>query len=171
MTSRSAILVATFWLFGVLSSGVARAQEEDYVHDESQRLQIRVHIIGEVKEPGEYLVHDNTDVLELISKAGGPTEFGNLSGVRIRRVEPPMDIHGGLGTNGSSGDQPYERLLHTNITAYLNAQSGASPPPLLYPGDVVTVPSNSWRTWRRMFAMVRDIAVVASVYLLYLRIN
>jgi hypothetical protein len=170
VTSRTAILVAILWLLGALSPGAVRAQEDDYVQDESQRLQIRVHIIGEVKEPGEYLVHDNTDVLELISKAGGPTEFGNLSRVRIRRVEPSSDIFGGLGTNGSSGDEPYERLLRTDITAYLNAQS-ESPPPLLYPGDVVTVPSNSWRMWRRMFSMVRDIAVVASVYLLYLRIN
>ena len=167
MSLRSAIRVALVFCVAVWASPL-HAQEDVYVQDESQRLQILVHIMGEVKEPGEYLVSDNTDVLQLISKAGGPTEFGNLSGVRIRRLQPPMPLHDALGA--SNGDALSERLLRADLTAYLNAKSNA-PPPVLQPGDVVTVPSNSWRAWRRAFSMVRDIAVVVSVYLLYLRIN
>ncbi len=170
MRTRSAILLACVWLVGWVSPRALCAQDDPYVLDESQRLQIRVHIMGEVKEPGEYLVLDSTDVLQLISKAGGPTEFGNLSGVRIRRVQPPQPLADVLGASASNGDAMSKRLLRADLTAYLEAKSD-TPPPVLQPGDVVTVPSNSWRTWRRAFSMVRDVAVVASVYLLYLRIN
>lgn len=155
---------------GVWLPARLHAQDEVYTHEDSRRLQIRVHIIGEVKEPGEYLVFDNTDVLELISKAGGPTEFGNLGRVRIRRSAVPIPIHDVLSNGSTNGDESAEKLLHADLMAYLNAQSDV-PPPVLRPGDVVTVPSNSWRTWRRVFSMVRDVAVIASVYLLYLRVN
>lgn len=163
-------MILALLVVGVWYPPRSHAQDDVYTHEDSRRLQIRVHIIGEVKEPGEYLVFDNTDVLELISKAGGPTEFGNLGRVRIRRGQPPIPIHEVLSNGSTNGDQSAEKLLHADLAAYLNAQTDA-PPPVLRPGDVVTVPSNSWRMWRRMFSMVRDIAVVASVYLLYLRVN
>jgi protein involved in polysaccharide export with SLBB domain len=170
---RSAIPVAFVCLCSLVAPFHARAQE-DYFLDESPRLQIRVHIIGEVQQPGEYLVRDDTDVMELISKAGGPTEFANLSKVSIRRViqttEPGGFANGLSGSNSSNGDHSSDDLLRVDISAFLEAKSQAAPP-VLQPGDIVTVPSNRLRTWQRVFSIVRDIAVVASVYLLYLRIK
>src|SRR6187455_903694 len=59
-----------------------------YLLPQEQGLEMMVHILGEVQKPGEYRVPDNTDLLELLAKAGGPTEFANLSWVKIRRVMP-----------------------------------------------------------------------------------
>ena len=60
--------------------GLAQQQlikKDQYQIGPDEKLLIRVHIFGEVQKPGEYLVPDDTDLLELISKAGGPTEFSN----------------------------------------------------------------------------------------------
>ena len=78
-------------LFGVcfllfLFSGNAFGQElEDYLLGEEQQLQIVVYILGAIDKPGEYRVSDNTDVVELIAKASGTTDFSNRSKVSITR--------------------------------------------------------------------------------------
>lgn len=122
-----------------------------------------VHIIGEVQRPGEYRVYDRTTVLELLSKAGGPTEFSRLSRVTVRRTagsRSPFDTVG-------IGEIRIE-ILAVNLQRAIRDNHGPRPP-LLMPGDVVFVPTNSWRTWRNVAAVVRDVAVVSSAYFLYLR--
>lgn len=144
-----------------LHAGAARAQDRgDYILGADNRLEMVVFIIGEVKEPGEYRVLDTTNVLELVSKAGGPTEYGSLSNVSIRRaLRPP----------GDAGGQPAGRdRIQVNLSDYLAGKT-ASRPPTLVPGDVVTVSAGGYRTWRRVFTVVRDLSVVASAYFLYLR--
>src|SRR5688572_8546323 len=54
-----------------------RPTDDKYILGAESRLEIVVHVLGEVERPGEYRVTDETDVLELISKAGGPTRFAN----------------------------------------------------------------------------------------------
>ena len=43
-----------------------------------QGLAIKVHIWGQVHRPGRYLVPDGTDLVGLISFAGGPTSGAKL---------------------------------------------------------------------------------------------
>ena len=45
----------------------------------TEQLKIRAYIWGQVKQPGLYIVPDNTDLLTLLSSAGGPTENDKLS--------------------------------------------------------------------------------------------
>lgn len=123
------------------------------------RLEIVVHVMGEVMNPGEYRVTDDTDVLELISKAGGPTRFANMGGVYLRRREPFDSVP-------KVGD---EKLVECDLTSYLKNKNEPAPP-LLYPDDVVTVPRNKMAKWSTAFVLVRDIAVVVSTYLIYLNI-
>ena len=137
----------------------ASAQErERYILGESTRLEILVHIMGEVQTPGEYRVPDNTNVLELISKAGGPTQFAKLGSVVVKR---------GAGFSDPTGSEQ-GRVLEVDLEDYLTKEK-AKPIPVLQPGDVVTVRSNSLSTWRTIFSMARDLSVVASLYLLYVR--
>ena len=78
-------------LFAVLLHAPAGAQtriDDTYLLGEEQRLEIVVHVLGEVERPGEYRVPDDTDVLEAVSKAGGPTEFAHLGNVSLRRRDP-----------------------------------------------------------------------------------
>ena len=122
-----------------------------------------VHIIGEVQKPGEYRVPDRTDLLELLSKAGGPTQFSRLSAVSLRRVPGgrPFAVTGG-------GTAPRAQIILVNIEDILH-KPDAAPPPMLQPGDVVFVPMNSWSTWKNVAAVIRDVSVIGSAYYFYTR--
>lgn len=121
-----------------------------------------VHIIGEVQKPGEYRVPDQTDLLELLSKAGGPTQFSRLSGVSIRRATA-----GRLTAPLTTGAAPRTEIIRVNMEDLLRKQD--TTPLLLQPGDVVFVPKNGWHKWKDVSGVIRDLSVVASAYFLYLR--
>jgi len=123
-----------------------------------------VHIIGNVQKPGEYRVPDHTNLLELLSKAGGPTEFSRLSEVTVRRSVGSWRV---ADTQGSY-PAPRVAILHINLERAMR-DSAAAPPPLLRPGDVIFVPKNSRQKWLDVSTVVRDLSIVASSYFLYLR--
>jgi protein involved in polysaccharide export with SLBB domain len=140
------------------------AQERTgYLLGEEQGLEMIVHILGEVQKPGEYRISDKTDLLQLLSKAGGPTQFSRLSGVTVRREHDPR-----LSSTPARGSSFPVEILHVNLDKTMQS-SKAMPPPLLKPGDVVLVPKNALHKWKEVSAIVRDISVVASAYFLYLR--
>lgn len=144
----------------------ARAQSrEGYILGEEKRLEMVVHIFGEVARPGEYRVPDNTDVLQLISKAGGPNEFSKLNGVTVTRARPQGPALAS-GTDGHEGAD--QRILRVNLDAYLKKGSAVTLP-VLQPGDVVVVPRNTFSKWKSVAGVLRDVSVVASAYFLYLR--
>jgi hypothetical protein len=156
-TTTSALIVLAIL---VSASGASAQDRERYMLGETTRLEILVHVMGEVQSPGEYRVPDNTNVLELISKAGGPTKYASLGSVIVKRG-------GGLSDLSQTGDEQ-GRVLKVNLENYLTKEN-SGPIPVLQPGDVVTVHANSWSTWKTVFGMARDISVVASLYLLYVR--
>ena len=147
--------VATF-----LTATVAVAQD-DFIRnaDAPPRFQILVYVTGEVKKPGEYLVSDTADVASLVMMAGGATEFGSLSDLTIRRGR-------GIAGFGSPETPTVERF---DLKRYLEAKDGTAAP-RLNPGDVVHVPNNAWFAWDRSFSMIRDVAVIVTTVLLYIRV-
>jgi len=136
-----------------------------YLIPEEQGLEMLVHILGEVQKPGEYRVPDHTDVLELIAKAGGPTEFANLSWVKIRRVMPVQLASAKNVTRLG----PSVSVVDVNLDDAWKKKKNVAPPRLV-PGDVVVVSRNSWFGYRRVATIARDVAIVASAYFLYLRV-
>jgi len=164
LLEKKLIVLFRYFIISLAFIGNVSGQEkEKYILGEAQKLEIIVHIIGEVQKPGEYRVLDNTNVLELLSKSGGPTEFSNLSSVTIVRVG--LDY---FANNGSADLNSAKRIIRVNLNDYLKKPT-ATPPTKLQPGDVVIVPRNSWHKWRYVFTVMRDISVVVSVYFLYLR--
>ena len=151
MSVLSALLVTCF------VTSAAEAQRGDYILGDERRLEIVVHVLGEVTRPGELRVSDNTNVLEALSKAGGGTEFANLSAVTITRL-----------SQGTQAGHGREQIIHVNIKDYLN-KGGSEPLPVLAPGDVVSVPRNNFSRWKTTASIIRDLSIVASTYFLYLR--
>lgn len=148
-----------------MANTVLSQDRQGYLPGQGNTVEIIVHIIGEVKNPGKYQVRDNTNLIELLSEAGGSTDFSNLNDVTITHTQSTMaNGRNGGGHNGGS------RIIKYNVNKYLKEQNSPSPPTLL-PGDVVLVPRNKWRTWRNVATIVRDVSVVASAYFLYLRAN
>lgn len=158
-------------ILSLIWAGALVAQARDsYLTGGNGQLEMIVHIIGEIKKPGEFQVVDTTNLMELISKAAGPTEFSNLGSVSITRSYREVQTNGHSGKNGKNGYSRSlrgKRIIKFNVKQYL--ETGKIPPPTLKPGDIVLVPRNNWRKWRNAFTIVRDLSVLASAYFLYLR--
>jgi len=45
----------------------------------------KIYVIGQVKEPGSFVVNPQVDVLQALSMAGGTTPFADLNDIRILR--------------------------------------------------------------------------------------
>ena len=119
----------------------------------TEQLKIKTYIWGQVRKPGLYIVPDNTDLLTLISSAGGPTENAKLSKVRIVRAsaEGEKIIWVDLKKYVESGD---EKLI-----------------PMLQPGDTVLVSGSTYYAFTKAVAWISQIAVILSVYVSISNIN
>lgn len=115
------------------------------------QLETTVHVWGEVKKPGEYRVLEGTNLLQLISKAGGPTEYANLGKVRLTHASKQPD-----------------RVIHINLSDYLE-KDNFLPLPTLQTGDVVDVPRNTWYKWRTLIRIAADVAIIANAYYWFTR--
>ena len=112
----------------------------------SEQLKIKTYIWGQVKNPGLYIVPDNTDLLTLISSAGGPTENAKLSKLRI--VRPTAE-----------GD----KIKWVYLKEYIET-GNEDLIPILQPGDTVIVSGTIYYAFQKMAQFLSNIAVVISVY-------
>lgn len=112
-----------------------------------EELLVPVSVWGEVRDPGYYDVPDGVNVSALISYAGGPTEYANLTRVRITRP--------------GSGPSPF-----VDIRRYLETGDETAVP-VLKPGDTVYVARNNKYAWREFVKVMSELAVVAGTVLLY----
>lgn len=108
-------------------------------------LAINVHIWGQVFRPGRYLVPDGTNLVGLISYAGGPTNAAKLQHVQLLRAR------------NAKGDVRTIDLRHF-------IQSGdPSLIPTLEPGDIVVVPTSRSHSLLGLTGVVSVLALVANV--------
>jgi hypothetical protein len=114
-------------------------------------LHIDVQIWGQVFRPGQYSVPDRTDLVGLISYAGGPTEDAKLKKVQVLRPLAPGD-----------------RVQEVDLEAFLKSGDPLLIPRLA-PGDVVVIPASRSRGLTRMAGLVSVLALVANVTLLAAR--
>jgi competence protein ComEA len=64
-------------------------QASEYIYRSSPKESlISVQLLGAIQKPGVYYVPTNTDLLKLLTLAGGSTNSGDLSEVMVRKSEP-----------------------------------------------------------------------------------
>jgi len=148
--------------------------QDQYQIGPDQRLLITVHIFGEVQKPGEYLVPDDTNILEIISKAGGPTEYANLDKVKITRGLIGIgDLKNKLKQSKNKNIFQKKSLKKQVIRVYLkkilNNVKYQTVLPNLHPGDVVIVGRNSLFTWQAIFRGISQLAIIAQLWYWYSR--
>jgi len=174
-------MIIIFFTFSAKSqekvNQVMKAPKENYLIGEEKTLEIIAHVWGEVRIPGEKRVPDGTNVLELISKAGGPTEFSNLSKVLLvsdRTHNFSSEQRTYLDTTEVDFIiQDFDKLEKTgkieiDINKYLKHGKTKYLPKLL-PGDVVHVKRNVWFKWQAFFRVAAQVAIVAQVWYWYTR--
>ena len=108
---------------------------------------IEVQIWGQVNRPGRYRVPVATDVVGLISYAGGPTEDAALSRVKLVR-----------GVYGPGQTQK------VNVSKY-TGKADKSLVPMMEQGDVVIVPTTLYHKTMRAVSFLSQAAVVITAYL------
>ena len=65
----------------------------EYIYRSSQKESlIGVQLLGAIKHPGLYYVPSNTDILKLVTLAGG-VEDANLSEVIVRKTDPAQGVY------------------------------------------------------------------------------
>jgi hypothetical protein len=113
---------------------------------ETEQLKIKTYIWGQVRKPGLYIVPDNTDLLTLISLAGGPTEDAKLTKVKI--VRPT--------TKG-------KKVILVNLKKYME-NGDDKMIPILKPGDTVVISGTVYYAFRKGAQFLSNVAIVISVY-------
>jgi hypothetical protein len=120
-----------------------------YYLGSSDELLIPVNIWGFVQKPGQYMVPDNTDLVALLSFAGGPTENAKLSHIRIIRNDPKI------------GNVVYK----IDVKRYIETADERLIP-RLRPGDTIIVNGTTFHWINRFFEFVSRIAILAQIYYL-----
>jgi hypothetical protein len=92
---------------------------------ETDEVLMSIHVWGEVRDPGTFLVPIDADLIVGISAAGGPTSQAKLSDVRI--VYEDSEIR-------------------YNLDRFLDADG--EPIPDLRPGATIHVPTASFEWWK-----------------------
>lgn len=111
-----------------------------------EQLKIYTYIWGQVRSPGLYLVPDNTDLLTLISLAGGPNEDAKMSRVRIVRQTDEG-----------------EKIIWVDLRNYVDT-GDESLIPLMNPGDTVIVSGSTFYAFSKVADFLSKVVIVLSVY-------
>lgn len=140
-------------------------KKDQYIFTDQQKFQIVVHIWGEVNKPGQYFVPDGTNVLELISFAGGPTEYSKLSNVKLTREYFTSDT---LQTKNNLNQKILVRktLISIDLKKYLTKDESEAIP-MLRPGDVIKIDKNLWSRWQTLIRVVSQVAMVIQAVYFY----
>ncbi len=110
------------------------------------KLKMNTYIWGQVTRPGLYLVPDDTDLLMLMSLAGGPREDAKLTDIRI--IRPTAEG---------------EKIIIVNLKKYI--QTGDETLiPRLFPGDTVIVKGTIFYAFSRVTDFLSKAAIALSVY-------
>jgi hypothetical protein len=120
-----------------------------YYLGSSDELLIPVNIWGFVQKPGQYMVPDNTDLVALLSFAGGPTENAKLNHIRILRNDPKI------------GNVVYK----IDVKRYIETADERLIPNLR-PGDTIIVSGTTFHWFSRFFEFVSRLAILAQIYYL-----
>lgn len=131
---------------GFTSANNASAYTFDGSRSNVVKLKINTYIWGQINKPGLYIVPDDTDLLTLISLAGGPREDAKISKIRI--VRPTAEG---------------ERIIWINLKKYIET-GDEKLIPILQPGDTVIVSGTIFYAFSRVTDFLSKAAIALSVY-------
>ena len=116
-----------------------------FVYAKPFEVTMTVNLWGEVPEQGVYVIPTTTDIVQLISFAGGPKETSELDDVLLYRAS------GKKGTTAKT-------LISVDVRAILE---GKSPTLMLAPGDMIVVKKASQKmTFMDVLTVVNTFATL-----------
>ncbi len=155
---RDSILLIIFLQFVVLQTVALAAAGDvedlqtnraaEYFLGSQDELLIKVNVWGRVLKPGQYNIPSGTNLIELLSAAGGPVSRARLSSVRLVR--------------NYRGE---EKIIDINIKRYLKTGNPNLIPELM-PGDTIIVSGSVAQLLASSVQVFYQLAVILNVYLL-----
>lgn len=175
---------------------IARAQDDEqssasknrgaiYYLGEQDELLMRVNIWGFVLRPGQYMVPKDTDLISLISFAGGPREEAKIKKVKVIRSIAVHDVSATwndrqLAMNGANGTAKNTTntksisgvraardkvVYEVNVKKYLKT-GDISLIPELEPGDTIIVEGSTFHFITKALDFTAKLAVFVNIYYL-----
>ena len=117
-----------------------------YVYGTGTGYQIDVNVWGFVQTPGKFNVPSSTNLMQIISYAGGPTDRARLEDIRI--------VH------DQTVDSSFTELVEIyNLDEFVRTGDTLLNP-VIYPNDTIIVPGDALNVFREVLGIVRDVALV-----------
>ena len=107
---------------------------------------MQINVWGFVQKPGRYEVPSSTDLVQLLSFAGGPSEYAEMDNVKITRLIKRDSTFG-----------KHEITLDLDDLKNLKDEDL-----VLYPGDTIVIGHTAWLTFRDAFTVVATAAIVTT---------
>lgn len=141
----------------LMSQAISYSQEPEqkyprgaqYYLGTDDQLLIKVNIWGFVAKPGQYLVPSDTDLISLISFAGGPRDGSRLSNIKLIRAEK--------SSNGKN------KIIKINVNKFIETGQ-ESLIPRLQPGDTIIVSGSTWYHVNDFLGFITKIATLIQIY-------
>ncbi|MEW6510860.1 MAG: SLBB domain-containing protein [Bacteroidota bacterium] len=131
---------------GVSTTQPATATPSYYSLAKPGELTMQVNVWGLITHPGRYEVSITTNLIELISLAGGPAPDADIDEVRITRF---LKTESGI-TRG-------EYTVNLDDLYRVNESSL-----VLQPGDTIVIDRSSWVTIRDIIGILTSVAVITA---------
>ena len=141
---------------GGLAPVVPRFSAASYYYvSKPGELTMQVNVWGFVRNPGRYEVPTSTDLVQLVSFAGGPLQDAVLDEVKITR-----SLRRDAGVTRREFYVDLEDLTQIDPVNLV-----------LYPGDTVFIDHSSWLAVRDVFTVLTTAAVVTTAIVSVIRLN
>ncbi|MBD3386900.1 hypothetical protein GF407_18495 [candidate division KSB1 bacterium] len=119
-----------------------------YILGREDQVLMAVNIWGFVAKPGQYMVPYDTDLISLLSYAGGPREEAKIKNIKLVRAT----------TEEEKGE-----VFEIDVKSFIES-GDTSIIPQLRPGDTVIVSGTSYHFFSKFFEFVWRIATIAQAY-------
>ena len=126
------ILYVLVILLPALASGFSipsQSSNGEYNTDESGNVYMYINVIGHVKSPGTFMIYEGTDILTILSAAGGPLPGAKLNKVMIYREGDNMkrldlDAYLNMGKKLDINFKPNDTIyIEQTLGSYLFSKS------------------------------------------------
>ena len=142
----SVIIIQTTALFaqqGVQMQTLDRAAQ--YQLGSADDLLIPINIWGFVEKPGQYLVPMNTDLISLLSFAGGPREGAKITKIRIVSSDPSL----------------MSKIQEINVKKFLET-GNTQLIPILRPRDTIVVKGTTFNWFREFISFISSLSFIGT---------
>ncbi|GEM_PF-899516 len=136
-----------------------------YFLGKEDEILIKVNILGYIQKPGQYYIPRYTDLLSLISFAGGVQKGANWSNVQIMRVAKFSN-----GANRSDSLDTKHDIIAVNLQKYFETGQMRYMP-ILEAGDSVVIKQSPSDKWRNIFGFNSIVTVMTATATLIIAIN